>query len=275
MPQQQAEIQHPQQEVYTVPAQGQQQHVHTEQEIYHIIKLQKPQEIQHDHPPHQGETKRQPQNPSQQRWQQEPNKEQYHKQQKALQKQEQINLQQRQFVAAVQSIYDVMGRTLCSFERYAKKVTTESNKEHAPRYTKKYEKHKLSVEEQPAEDILEEMKAQLIVLQFALSRYRDTPEVKQAMVKVQNWELMYKGIDPQLDVMILNLEACLKGEQMNLPETPKKILTQEELLEVVQHYANGSEKAERTTNKFIEDHERRASFNVDADHPDEESMDMT
>ena len=33
------------------------------------------------------------------------------------QQQQQINIQQRQYVAAIQSIYDVMGRTLCSFER--------------------------------------------------------------------------------------------------------------------------------------------------------------
>ncbi len=61
---------------------------------------------------------------------------------------------------------------------------------------------------------------------------------------------------------------------MQLPETPKQELTPEGLLEAVQHFANGSEKAERVTNKFLEDPEKKPEFHVNVSHPDEDGMNV-
>ncbi len=62
-----------------------------------------------------------------------------------IQQQQQVSLQQRQYAASLQAIYDIIGRTLCSFERYGHKITEQQEgREKLPRYTKKYEKHKVS-----------------------------------------------------------------------------------------------------------------------------------
>lgn len=54
--------------------------------------------------------------------------------------QAQVSLQARQQAADVQAVYNIIGRTLTSFERYAQKVTGD-----ATRYALKYQKHKVSI----------------------------------------------------------------------------------------------------------------------------------
>lgn len=57
---------------------------------------------------------------------------------------------------------------------------------------------------------------------------------------------------------------------MQLPETPKMQVTPEEMLEVVQQLAYGSEKAERTAQKFLDQPERNPTLDIDMDHPDDD-----
>jgi len=113
------------------------------------------------------------------------------------------------------------------------------------------------------------MKGQLCALQLALMRYRNTPEVQQAMVQIEKWKPQFRGRDPLLDKLIDNLEACLKGEPMNLPETKQIQMTPDNLLATVQEYANASAKAEQTTSKFLDNPDKKPEFHVDPERPDE------
>jgi len=196
--------------------------------------------------------------------------EEYKKWQAQQQQQQQIQLQQRQFAASLQAIFDVIGRTMCSFERYAEKVNTHV--EQPTRFTGKYERHKYTIEQQSRNDILEEVKSQLLALQLSLTRYRNTPDVQNAIIKVNQWKIHYLNRDPILDSLLVSLEKCLNGERFLLPETPQIQMTSDALLSTVQEYANSSEKAERETNKFLQDPERKPVFHVDVDHPDEPTM---